>query len=222
MPAHPGDVDDAGTMQGAPPQLTDRFLAAVALAQEIHGHQRRRGTEIPYLAHLLIVTGLVIEDGGDEDQAVAAMLHDCVEDGGGRPMLERIRTDFGPRVAAIVEGCSDAVDGDPSQPWIQRKRRYLVHLSTIDDDAILRVSLADKVHNTRSIVRDARQEGHLLWSRFADRSAWEELWYCHALLELFECRRPGPLTEDLGRAVAELARLVARESAPESQQLPLT
>jgi (p)ppGpp synthase/HD superfamily hydrolase len=199
-------------MQDAPPALTDRFRAAVALAQEVHGRQRRMGTEIPYLAHLLIVTGLVIEDGGDEDQAIAAMLHDCVEDGGGRPMLERIRTEFGPHVAAIVEGCSEAVDSDPSQPWIQRKSRYLAHLSTIDDDSILRVSLADKVHNARSIVRNARRERHLLWSRFIDRSAREELWYCRSLLVLFECRRPRPLTEDLRRAVAELALLVERQA----------
>ena len=93
-----------------PPALTERFLAAVALAQEVHGHVRRSGTEIPYLAHLLVVTGLVIEDGGDEDQAIAAMLHDAVEDGGGRAMLERIARSFGPRVAAVVEACSDTVD----------------------------------------------------------------------------------------------------------------
>ena len=102
-------------MEAAPPALTDRFLAAVALAQEVHGHQRRTGTKIPYMAHLLVVTGLVLEDGGDEDQAIAAMLHDSVEDGGGRPMLERIETAFGRRVAAIVEGCSDSVDGDPRE-----------------------------------------------------------------------------------------------------------
>jgi len=96
-------------MEAAPPALTERFLAAVALAQEVHGHQRRTGTEIPYMAHLLVVTGLVLEDGGDEDQAIAAMLHDSVEDDGGRPMLERIARMFGRRVAAIVEGCSDSV-----------------------------------------------------------------------------------------------------------------
>jgi HD domain len=106
-------------MEAAPPALTERFLAAVALAQEAHGSQRRTGTKIPYLAHLLVVTGLVIEDGGDEDQAIAAMLHDSVEDGGGRPMLERIGKEFGRGVAAIVEGCSDSVDGDPMEQWIE-------------------------------------------------------------------------------------------------------
>jgi hypothetical protein len=188
-------------------------LAAVRLASEVHGRERRIGTEIPYLAHLLVVTGLVLEDGGDEDQAIAAMLHDAVEDGGGRAMLERIECTFGPRVAAIVEGCSDTVDGDGSERWIVRKRRYLVHLPEVSDDAVLRVALADKVHNARSIVRDYRQEGHRLWERFTQKTAREQLWYYGGLLEFFEQRRPGPLTEDLWRAVGELAWLVARDDA---------
>ncbi len=200
-------------METAPPALTERFLAAVAFAQEIHGAQRRAGTEIPFMAHLLVVTGLVLEDGGDEDQAISAMLHDSVEDGGGRPMLDRIDQAFGPRVAAIVEGCSDSVDGDPTEPWIERKRRYLAHLPTVEDDATLRVSLADKVHNARSIVRDYREEGHALWTRFPHRSPREQLWYYTGLVEFFDRRRPGPLTEDLWRAVGELAWLVARDEA---------
>jgi HD domain len=200
-------------MRTAPPALTERFLAAVALASEVHGRERRTGTEIPYLAHLLVVTGLVIEDGGDEDEAIAAMLHDAVEDGGGRPMLERIARSFGPRVTAIVEGCSDNLDGDPTEPWIERKRRYLAHLPEVTDDAVLRVALADKVHNARSIVRDYRQEGHRLWERFTQKTAREQLWYYGGLLAFFEQRRPGPLTEDLWRAVGELAWLVARDDA---------
>ena len=208
-------------MEVAPPALTERFLAAVALAQEVHGEQRRTGTEIPYMAHLLVVTGLVLEDGGDENQAIAAMLHDSVEDGGGHPMLERIAQTFGRRVAAIVEGCSDTVDGDPKEPWIARKRRYLAHLPVVEDDAILRVALADKVHNARSIVRDYREEGQALWARFQHRSAREQLWYYSGLVEFFERRRPGPLTEDLWRAVGELAWLVARDQAQHSEQLRL-
>jgi (p)ppGpp synthase/HD superfamily hydrolase len=218
--AHPRPAQDAGVehpslsvagSKGAPPALTDRFRAAVALAQEVHGAQRRSGTEIPYLAHLLVVTGLVLEDGGDEDQAIAALLDDSVEDGGGRPMLERIAAAFGARVAAIVEGCSDTVDGHPVEPWIERKRRYLAHLPAVDDDAILRVALADKVHNARSIVRESRQEGHALWDRVEGRTAYEQLSYYRGLLEFFERRRPGPLTEDLRAAITELARLVARD-----------
>ena len=200
-------------MNDVPPQLSKRFLAAVALATEAHGRDRRTGTEIPYLAHLFVVTGLVLEDGGDEDQAIAAMLHDAVEDGGGSPMLARIERSFGSRVAGIVEECSDAVDGDPSEPWIDRKRRYLAHLPKVTDDAVLRVALADKVHNARSIVRDYRQEGHRLWERFTQKTAREQLWYYAGLLAFFGDRRPGPLTADLRRAVAELAWLVARDEA---------
>jgi (p)ppGpp synthase/HD superfamily hydrolase len=194
------------------PALTTRFLAAMGLAQEVHGHERRTGTEIPYVAHLLVVTGLVIEDGGDEDEAIAALLHDAVEDGGGRALLERIERAFGAHVAAIVEGCSDTVDEGPAESWIERKRRYLAHLPDVTDDAILRVALADKVHNARSIVRDYREEGHALWERFTQKTAGDQLWYYSGLLTFFQERRPGPLTEDLRRAVAELAWLVAQDT----------
>ena len=204
-----------------PPALTERFLAAVALAQEVHGHVRRSGTEIPYLAHLLVVTGLVLEDGGDEDQAIAAMLHDAVEDGGGRPMLVRIARSFGPGVASIVEACSDTVEVGDQETWIERKRRYLAHLPEVHDDAILRVALADKVHNARSIVRDYREEGHVLWDRFTQKTAREQLWYYGGLLAFFEVRRAGPLTEDLLRAVAELSWLVARDDAQRSRRIAL-
>ena len=201
-------------MDETAPALTDRFLDAVAMAQEVHGRSRRTGTEIPYMAHLLVVTGLVLEDGGDEDQAIAALLHDSVEDAGGRPMLERIDRTFGPRVAAIVEGCSDTVDeepDEPDEPWTERKRHYLEHLPEVSDDAVLRVSLADKVHNARSLVRDYRREGHALWERFPEKTLADQLWYYGALLEFFDRRRPGPLTEDLRRAVDELGTLAERD-----------
>jgi (p)ppGpp synthase/HD superfamily hydrolase len=197
----------------AAPALTERFLAAVALAEEIHGRQRRIGTEIPYLAHLLVVCGLVLEDGGDEEEAVAAILHDSVEDGGGRPLLERIARSFGARVATIIEGCTDNLDGDPDEPWIERKRRYLDHLPAVSDDAVLRVALADKVHNARSLVRDYREEGPHLWERFAHKTAREQLWYYDGLVEFFQDHRPGPLAEDLRRAVDELATLVGHDEA---------
>jgi (p)ppGpp synthase/HD superfamily hydrolase len=159
----------------------------------------------------LVVTGLVLEDGGDEDEAIAAMLHDAVEDGGGRPLLERIATRFGWHVAGIVEACADNLDGDAGESWIERKRRYVAHLPQVDDDAVLRVDLADKVNNARSIVRDCRQEGNALWERFTQKSLGEQLWYFRRLLDFFESNRPGPLTEDLRRAVAELATLAARD-----------
>jgi hypothetical protein len=155
------------------------------------------------------------------DQAIAAMLHDAVEDDGGRAMLERIERSFGPRVAAVVEACSDTVEVVQQEAWIERKRRYLAHLPEIEDDAILRVTLADKVHNARSIVRDYREEGHALWERFTQKTAREQLWYYGGLLAFFELRRPGPLTEDLLRAVGELSWLVARDDAERSQRLCL-
>jgi (p)ppGpp synthase/HD superfamily hydrolase len=188
-------------------------LAAVALAEEIHGRQRRIGTEVPYLAHLLVVCGLVLEDGGDEEEAVAALLHDSVEDGGGRPVLERIARSFGARVARIVEGCTDNLDGDADAPWIERKRRYLEHLPEVTDDAVLRVALADKVHNARSLVRDYREEGSRLWERFPNKTAREQLWYYDGLVAFFGDRRPGPLAEDLRRAVDELAMLIGHDEA---------
>jgi (p)ppGpp synthase/HD superfamily hydrolase len=200
-------------MTSSAPLLTDRFRDAVALAEEVHGRQRRSGTEIPYLAHLLVVTGLVLEDGGDEDEAVAAMLHDSVEEGGGQHMLDRIGERFGPRVAAIVRACSDSVEEEDDEPWIERKRRYLEHLPEIEDDGALRVSLADKLNNARSVVRDYREEGDALWERFTDKTACEQLWYYERLLAFFQQERPGPLTEDLARSVDELAILVARNSA---------
>jgi (p)ppGpp synthase/HD superfamily hydrolase len=195
-------------MADSAPVLTERFRDAVAMAQEAHGRSRRAGTEIPFMAHLLVVAGLVLEDGGDEDQAIAALLHDAVEDAGGWPMLDRIQRRFGPRVAEIVEGCSDTVDGGSDEPWIERKRRYLEHLPEVSDEGVLRVSLADKVHNARSLVRDYRREGHTLWERLTQKTAAEQLSYYRGLLEFFERRRPGPLTEDLRRAVDELAALV--------------
>lgn len=199
--------------------LTGRFLDAVRLATQIRGRQRRTGTEIPYLAHLLVVTGLVIEDGGDEDQAIAAMLHDAVEDRGGRPLLDRIRDSFGTRVAGIVEGCSDSVDIDASEGWIARKRRYVAHLHEVRDEAILRVALADKVHNARSLVRELREKGGVLWERFPEKTAREQLWYYGGMLSFFQARRAGGLTADLDHAVTELAWLVAVDTARQTDRL---
>jgi (p)ppGpp synthase/HD superfamily hydrolase len=202
-------------VSGAAPALTERFRAALALAEEVHGGARRSGTEIPFFAHLLVVTGLVLEDGGDEDEAIAAILHDSVEDGGGRPLLERIRREFGERVAEIVERLSDSIETETGESWIDRKRRYLEDMQECQDEAVLRVSLADKVNNARAIVREYRAEGDALWERFADKTAEQQIWYYGRLVEMFEAKRPGPLTEDLRRAFDELAALVA-EPKPEA------
>ena len=159
----------------------------------------------------MIVAGLVLEDGGNETEAIAALLHDAVEDGGGHSMLERIRSMFGDDVAAIVEACSDSLDADDRRSWRARKEDYLVHLTDVTADATLRVVLADKVHNARSIVRDYRAEGHALWERFPNKTIDDQLWYYRALLRFFSARQPGPLVEDLRRALAELEHLAAHD-----------
>jgi (p)ppGpp synthase/HD superfamily hydrolase len=202
-----------------PPLLSGRFLEAVALAQELQGRALRSGTGMPFLAHLFVVTGLVIEDGGDEDQAIAALLHDSVEDGGGRPVLERIGSSFGAGVAHMVEELSDTIDGDADMSWPDLKARYLERLEACEDDGTLRVALADKLHNTRSIVRDYRYEGHVIWERFTEKTAQQQLWYSRQLAELFSRRRPGPLAADLRDAVDELAALIAadpQEAGPQA------
>ena len=187
-------------------------MAAVSFATETHGEHSRLGTGIPYLAHLLVVSGLVLEDGGSETEAIASMLHDAVEDGGGPRTLDRIRAQFGDPVAAIVEACSDSLDPDDPRSWRERKERYVAHLADVTDDATLRVILADKVHNARSIVRGYRSEGHAAWANFTNRTITDQLWYYRALVEFFSARRPGPLVEDLLRALAELEHLVAADA----------
>lgn len=177
----------------------------------MHGGHRRLGTQIPYVAHLMIVAGLVLEDGGDETQAIAALLHDAVEDGGGPAVLDRIGAEFGAEVAAIVRACSDSLDPGDTRSWRERKASYLAHLPDVVDEATLRVALADKVHNARSIVRDYRAEGHALWERFANKTLDDQLWYYRALVQFFSTRHLGPLVEDLRRALAELEDLAAHD-----------
>lgn len=128
-------------------------------------------------------------------------------------MLDRIRARFGDEVATIVEGCTDSLDPHDTRSWRQRKADYLVHLSHVTDEPTLRVALADKVHNARSIVRDYRSEGHTLWDRFTNKTIEDQLWYYRALVELFSERRPGPLVEDLRRALDELDDLAAHDLA---------
>ncbi len=166
---------------------------------------------MPLLAHLFVVTGLVIEDGGDEDEAIAALLHDSVEDGGGRRVLARIQSGFGARVASMVQELSDTIDGDPEKSWVELKARYLKQLEACEDPGTLRVALADKVHNARSIVRDYRYEGHATWERFTEKTAQQQLWYSRELAELFSRKRPGPLADDLRDAVDELTALIAAD-----------
>jgi (p)ppGpp synthase/HD superfamily hydrolase len=181
--------------------LTPRFVEALAYATEVHEGQSRKGTSVPYVSHVLAVCSLVLEDGGGEDEAIGALLHDAVEDGGGQPRLEDIRRRFGDRVAEIVWACSDT-DETPKPPWKERKTRYVAHLREASP-AARRVSCADKLHNARSILRDYRALGERLWERFS-ASADENLWYYRELVEAFRQPDRSPLVAELERVVSEL------------------
>lgn len=191
-----------------PIKLSERFQDAFQFAFKLHEKQKRKGTDIPYVSHLMSVTALVLEDGGDEDQAIAALLHDAVEDQGGLKILEEIRQKYGHHVAEIVDGCSDACTL-PKPPWKQRKQDYLIHLHQAVPD-ILRVSLADKLHNARSIHADLQRNGASTWKRF-NGGREGTLWYYRSLLEIFLERSSSPM-------VAELQGIVqAIEAVPEGK-----
>lgn len=188
-------------------QLGPRFDTALAYARQAHASQTRKGTAVPYVAHLLAVSATVLEYGGDEDLAIAGLLHDAVEDQGGLPRLADIRARFGERVAGIVLACSDseATDSGAKPPWRQRKLAYLRHLDGADRDVLL-VSLADKVHNARSILRDLRTAGvgASVWGRF-NASAADTVAYYAALAAAFRRRLPGQLSDELAEIVDVIA-----------------
>lgn len=193
------------------PALTDRFADAVRLAAELHAGQVRKGTAVPYLAHLLAVAALVVEDGGDEDDAVAALLHDAVEDAGGPATLRRIEDRFGARVAAVVAACSDT-DEVPKPPWRQRKAAFVARIDGDVPPGTLRVVAADKLHNARSMLADLRREGPATLARFNAGPA-EQRWYHGAVVDVLRRRRPGPLTDELATVVAELDAALAEAEA---------
>lgn len=192
-----------------------RLADAAALALEAHTGQMRKGTSIPYVSHVLAVCAIVLENGGDEDEAVAALLHDVVEDGGGRPMLERIRAEFGARVAMIVDGCTDAYV-TPKPPWAERKRAYLEKLESADDSVVL-VSAADKLHNARAILSDYRAVGPALWDRFTS-SPEETVGYYVALASIYGRRLHGQrLADDVVATVGEILDVSrVRPTAPDA------
>ncbi len=201
-------MSDAST-----PSLGPRFTRALELAYELHAGQTRKGSGVPYFGHLLGVTSIVIETGSSEDEAIAALLHDAAEDQGGRETLARIGSEFGDEVAEIVESCGDSL-GDPKPPWRERKRAYLEHLEEASESA-LKVSLADKLHNARTIVVDYRDVGEALWERFnADRD--QVLEYYRALAAIFSRLTPGALATELAVTVGELDALVAAVSPTSS------
>jgi GTP pyrophosphokinase len=187
-------------------KLGPRFLRAFVFAAEKHKGQTRKASSIPYIAHLMGVASLVLEAGGDEDLAIAALLHDVVEDCGGAAMLKEVRRRFGGRVAKIVDGCTDAYT-DPKPPWRERKEKYIARLRNEDKDTRL-VSAADKLNNLRSIVSDYRAVGESVWSRFKGEREGT-LWYYRSLRDEFLRDRPNRITRDLALAVSELESLAA-------------
>jgi (p)ppGpp synthase/HD superfamily hydrolase len=182
-------------------KLGPRFQRAFGFAAEKHAGQTRKASTIPYLAHLMGVASLVLEFGGDEDMAIAALLHDVVEDCGGAPMLKEVRRRFGVRVAKIVDGCTDS-DTEPKPPWRERKETYLRHLKSADVETRL-VSAADKLNNVRSILSDYREVGESIWARF-NGGRDGNLWYYRALLQEFLRRKPNRLVRELELAVRDL------------------
>jgi len=199
---HLGWASDSPQPERRSRLLGPRFDQALALARELHSDQLRKGTGIPYLSHLLGVTSLVLDDGGTEDEAIAALLHDAVEDQGGEPTLRRIRQLFGPHVADIVEACSDT-DVSPKPPWRERKEAYVAHLLQPLPTGAVRVSLADKLHNARAILFDLRA-GEDVFARFsAGRD--QQVWYYDALADAFTKVTDSPMIDELRRVVDELA-----------------
>lgn len=185
-------------------KLTERFEQALVYATRLHAAQIRKVTGVPYISHLLSVTALVLEDGGDEDEAIAALLHDAVEDQGGAATRAEILMLFGEQIVAIVDGCTES-DTLPKPPWKERKQRYLEQLHQ-GTPAIRRVALADKLHNARSLLLDYRQRGEAIWSVFgAGREGI--LWFYHSLMSLYRHTDSSPMVEELTRVIDELEQL---------------
>jgi (p)ppGpp synthase/HD superfamily hydrolase len=191
------------------PLLTERYGKAVEHARHLHRDDVRKGTTIPYLSHLLSVSALVLEHGGIEDQAIAALLHDAAEDHGGAAVISDLRHMFGDVVADIVEACSDSLveDSTNKPPWLERKQAYLAHVAHMPQDAVL-VSAADKLHNARCILADYRRLGDALFGRFnpaAGRTG--TCWYYTSLAATLTARLAG-LGDDAVALGCELQRTV--------------
>jgi (p)ppGpp synthase/HD superfamily hydrolase len=189
-------------------KMTELFEEALIFANRLHVKQYRKGTNVPYISHLLSVSALVLESGGDEELAIAALLHDAVEDQGGMETLEEIRNRFGERVANIVDSCSDAYT-IPKPAWRERKEKYIIHLKSSSADARL-VSLADKLHNARSILRDVRLSGNDALSKF-NGGKDGTLWYYRSLALVFETLDQNIMVDELKRVVEQIENLVNSE-----------
>ncbi len=196
--------------------LTDRFSSAIDYARHLH-IERRKGTGIPYMAHLLGVASLVMGEAGiasvpvTEDMVIAALLHDAVEDHGGTTRLEDILQNFGSEVARMVEGLSDTLAEEPSQKerWEERKEAYLLRIRSEPPDVQL-ISAADKLYNARTILDDHREIGHQVWARFK-RGRDQQIWYFDALLAIFKESGTNRIVSELGRVVAELTQVSAND-----------
>jgi (p)ppGpp synthase/HD superfamily hydrolase len=198
-------------MTNQPPVLTDRLDRAFTLARTLHGGQVRKETAIPYLSHLMSVAAIVMEHGGDEDLAIAGLLHDGPEDAGGKDTLDEIRRDFGDRVASVVDECTDTYE-TPKPDWRPRKEAYLAHLPETSTDGLL-VSAADKLHNARAILMDLVTHGPALFDRFNGKQEGT-LWYYRSLVERFEQtgRVPPALLRELKVTVDAMCNLVPAAS----------
>jgi (p)ppGpp synthase/HD superfamily hydrolase len=191
--------------------LTDRFAEALGFAEKIHREQRRKGNDIPYVAHLMAVTATVLEWGGDEDTAIAALLHDAVEDQGGEPIAEEIRRRFGNRVAGLVLHCTDSLASDPATklPWEDRKTGYLARLATAGSEAAL-ITAADKIHNLTATIRDVRANGPATLARFErpDRLVW----YYSSVADALERHAATVPVRELRDQIAALSALLPMEA----------
>ena len=188
--------------------MTSRFENALMFAAKLHREQRRKGSNVPYVSHLLAVASLVIEHGGDEDEAIAALLHDAIEDQGGPTARDRILRRFGGRVAKIVEGCTDS-QAIPKPPWEERKRVYIARLGE-ESRSVRLVSAADKLHNARCILSDYRNLGEEVWRRFEGRREGT-LWYYRSVADALVRSGRTSLVDELDRVVDEIERLACRQ-----------
>ena len=182
--------------------LTTKFDDALLYATQLHRNQARKGTQIPYISHLLAVSALVLENGGTEAQAIAGLLHDAVEDCGGEPVLAEIKARSGSEVAAIVEYCTDSFEIGPQRDWRERKVAYLEHLQESDGASLLVVA-ADKLHNLQSIQRDISNEGSGVWLRF-NAGPDDQIWYYDSIVEILKRRLHNPIVSALKQTLANV------------------
>lgn len=188
--------------------LSQRFEDALMYAVKLHAQKIRKGSGVPYVSHILGVASIAIEYGAKEDEAIAALLHDAIEDQGGDKTRLEIRKRFGQKVVDIVNGCTDT-DVKPKPPWKKRKEDYIAHIRHANKSVRL-VSAADKLHNIQTIIKDYRKVGSKVWKRF-NGSKVGTLWYYRTLVNELLAAERSPLAEELDRAVTKLEELAVRE-----------